>query len=258
MEKVITSELNKLIRRNIKLTRNDYLEYYSSAITSVQSFATGPHYWIIPDQQEVQILAASESISELTPYDRDSWEGKDLFFWFSIIHPDDRDFVSSSMAKFLQTQIHLGRKKGEKVFANIYFRMLNKAGVYRWVLMQFPQWMYNESDEIVSTLLLITDLSNCPQPDGKLLTIVDYSQGTSVYISRQTDNEPDPRPLVSLTAREMEVLQLMMQGLNTPKIAEQLCISYHTVENHKSNLRRKTGCKNSAQLVNFLWKNSIL
>lgn len=42
-----------------------------------------------------------------------------------------------------------------------------------------------------------------------------------------------------ITRREKEILQLMAQGDNTPIIAEKLFISYHTVQNHKRNLRKQ-------------------
>lgn len=58
-----------------------------------------------------------------------------------------------------------------------------------------------------------------------------------------------------LTGRETEVLQLICKGLSTKEICEKLFISQKTVEVHRSNLMRKTDCKNVAQLVIWALKN---
>jgi DNA-binding NarL/FixJ family response regulator len=60
-----------------------------------------------------------------------------------------------------------------------------------------------------------------------------------------------------LTGREMEVLMMICNGLPNQEIGEKLFISPKTVEVHKSNIFRKTGTKNSAQLVIFAIKNGL-
>lgn len=58
--------------------------------------------------------------------------------------------------------------------------------------------------------------------------------------------------LPSITKREHQFLLLMTEGLNSTEITKKLFISYHTVENHKRNLRQKT--KTSAKLIYYFWK----
>jgi two-component system, NarL family, invasion response regulator UvrY len=52
-----------------------------------------------------------------------------------------------------------------------------------------------------------------------------------------------------LSAREMEVLQLIVEGKEAKEIAVLLSISHHTVNNHRVSLFRKLQVKNSAELV---------
>lgn len=54
-----------------------------------------------------------------------------------------------------------------------------------------------------------------------------------------------------ITQREHEVLSLIVQGKTSQEIAEQLFISHRTVETHRSNLLRKLGMKNTAELVRY-------
>lgn len=63
---------------------------------------------------------------------------------------------------------------------------------------------------------------------------------------------------ISLTAREIEVLQLICLGLSNIEIAEKLFISAKTVKTHRSNLLEKTKCKNTPGLILYAVKNKIV
>lgn len=52
-----------------------------------------------------------------------------------------------------------------------------------------------------------------------------------------------------LSLREIEILELIMEGMTNNKIAEKLFISYETVKTHRKNILGKTGSNNTAFLV---------
>ena len=55
-----------------------------------------------------------------------------------------------------------------------------------------------------------------------------------------------------LSKREIEVVQLIKEGLSSKEIARSLDISLKTVEVHRYNILRKLKLKNTASLVNFI------
>jgi DNA-binding NarL/FixJ family response regulator len=61
-----------------------------------------------------------------------------------------------------------------------------------------------------------------------------------------------------LTARELEILQLICKQFNSPEIAEKLFLSNRTVEGHRNNLLLKTGCRNTAGLVLYALKHKLI
>ncbi|MFW5820672.1 MAG: helix-turn-helix transcriptional regulator [Bacteroidota bacterium] len=54
-----------------------------------------------------------------------------------------------------------------------------------------------------------------------------------------------------LTKREKEIITLLAMGYDNPAIADHLFISRYTVEQHRKNIRSKTGFKRLAEVIRF-------
>lgn len=54
---------------------------------------------------------------------------------------------------------------------------------------------------------------------------------------------------LSITQREREVIELLINEYNSKEIAKKLFISVETVHSHRKNIRRKLGVKNVAGVV---------
>jgi len=62
----------------------------------------------------------------------------------------------------------------------------------------------------------------------------------------------------TLSERELEILQLISEGLSNSEIAQKLFLSKRTVDKHRSNILMKTNCKNTANLVMYAVKNNLV
>lgn len=61
-----------------------------------------------------------------------------------------------------------------------------------------------------------------------------------------------------ISARELEILQLICNQLTTAEIASKLYISPRTVDGHRNNLLAKLNCKNTAGLVVYALQNNLV
>jgi DNA-binding NarL/FixJ family response regulator len=52
-----------------------------------------------------------------------------------------------------------------------------------------------------------------------------------------------------LTDRELHVLQLLGTGMSTRRVAEELKLSFKTIETHRENIKRKLGIRDSSGLI---------
>lgn len=63
---------------------------------------------------------------------------------------------------------------------------------------------------------------------------------------------------IKISPREVEIIRLVAEGLTNKQIADQLCLSTHTVTTHRKNIMNKLQVNNTAGLVLFAIKNNIV
>ncbi|MBL0911572.1 MAG: response regulator transcription factor [Bacteroidia bacterium] len=79
-------------------------------------------------------------------------------------------------------------------------------------------------------------------------TVMQRKQYLSIEASEMVKkNQGDDSPV--LTRREIEVLQLIAEGLTNAEMAEKLFVSVTTIDTHRKNLLAKFNAKNTAALV---------
>jgi NarL family two-component system response regulator LiaR len=73
----------------------------------------------------------------------------------------------------------------------------------------------------------------------------------------ETANQP-PALGLDLTERELEVLTLMVEGLNNTQIAGRLTVSTSTVKSHVSNILSKLGVSSRTEAVTLALRSRLL
>ena len=101
---------------------------------------------------------------------------------------------------------------------------------------------------------------------AELLTAIRAIASGGVYfgpyatrlLAGQLQQPTSDDPYGTLSAREREVLHLVVDGLTIKEIARQLDISAKTAENHRSRLLAKLGVRNSAELVRYAVRKRLV
>jgi two-component system invasion response regulator UvrY len=65
-------------------------------------------------------------------------------------------------------------------------------------------------------------------------------------------------PSVRFSDREMQLVMLMSKGKTTQEISEQLGLSFRSIETYRYQLIKKINVANTAELITYVYKNSIL
>ena len=97
------------------------------------------------------------------------------------------------------------------------------------------------------------DFLEKPFRDGQLLEAIERA----LAVDRQQRAEGEARAqaqarVASLTPREADVANLIVEGLTSAEIAERLSLSRHTVDMHRLRLRRRLGATTSGDVVRMV------
>ncbi len=85
-----------------------------------------------------------------------------------------------------------------------------------------------------------------------------YSEELWDYFTKSIVKEEKTENDLVITRRELEVLQLLAEGLSNKEIGGRLFVSERTIVGHKSNLMTKTNTKNTVSLLAFAIRNGLI
>ena len=71
-------------------------------------------------------------------------------------------------------------------------------------------------------------------------------------------NNNEPKENYELSDREKDVLIAVAKGKTNKEIADELCLSIHTVITHRKNINRKTGIKTISGLTVYALLNNLI
>lgn len=98
------------------------------------------------------------------------------------------------------------------------------------------------------------DIGSTSELSLKILNLIAQWVGYEMVLlnneqKAREQNQDIRQRFASISKREKDVLQLLVQGESTKSIARTLNLSTKTIEMHRSNLIRKTGAKSSTEIV---------
>lgn len=88
--------------------------------------------------------------------------------------------------------------------------------------------------------------------EGEIVFSDDVKTIVSQPVSEDLDNLP------RLSRREKDIALLLSKGKQTQEIADELFLSFLTVQTHRRNILQKYKTKNVAELITLLLKNNLL
>jgi DNA-binding NarL/FixJ family response regulator len=121
----------------------------------------------------------------------------------------------------------------------------------RSLVMQFVQ---NGGNGYILKSASFDEFKNCIYKaiDGEIV----FSDEVRAVISQPQSEDLDRIP--SLSRREKDITLLLSKGKSTQEIADELFLSFLTVQTHRRNILQKYKVKNVAELITFLLKNNLL
>lgn len=185
------------------------------------------------DINTLALLEYNDATLTNSGYSREEMDGLGAKFFLKHVHPYHIKVTARRVVDAI-------RKEPDKVVGFVEYMHLNaNEDEYKPVL-TFGKINKNEPK---STLML----SLIPQMfyNNKLPRRIEQIVAMDEFKFRHF------KQFQQLTAREKQILKLLAQGLNNPKIADRLFISRQTVETHRKHINRKLGINHYRDLVQY-------
>jgi DNA-binding CsgD family transcriptional regulator len=190
----------------------------------------------------------SKSIELILGYPYSLYQNKGVLFFYSLIPPDEVSNVNEQNTKHFQRLHHphfnivveepfetisLFRcSDGHPVRVNLQAMFIDRHKGDSFFMIAAWHAYKEEMREIRKELL----------QSQSILTRI-----KSIYIDMYP--ERFGKKIQSISPKEKEVLDLLIQGLTTRQVGLHLGISFHTVESHRRNLLKKFSAKNTVELL---------
>jgi DNA-binding CsgD family transcriptional regulator len=165
--------------------------------------------------------------------------------FFSMLHPDDVEGfvkIEARIAGFFGSlpPEHMLRYK-----ARYDFRLRRTDGRLIRLLSQIVLFESDEENDILKSFCVHTDITDLKDSNVQGLAFIGID-GLPSFVNVEYGEVA--RPSV-FTARQLEILRLLVSGANRVKIAGQLHISKHTVDTHRRTIFRIAGVHSVHELL---------
>lgn len=207
-------------------------------------FHVGDYFYMIFNPSQTDIEYCNAGVEKVLGYTPEEFTPQ---LFFSRLHPDDAKNYVDYEAVLTDFFLSLPAEKVMLYKTRFDFRVKRSDGQYIRIMQQAVAIQTAEDGSIIRTLVVFTDISRLKQSDHMRLSLIGL-QGEPSYLDAHLGISKKEVSKV-LSPREKEVLSLLSQNKTSDEIADLLCISKHTVDNHRKKMLRKTNSSSTLQLV---------
>ena len=212
-------------------------------------FTSGPSYYYVLDFHNLHApMHLSPSVQSLLGLDPRHTTIQDII---DRIHPDDLSFVAAAeeaAIRLLKQRIGMEQIKHYKI--SYCFRLQAADQSYRLFNHQCVVLATDDNNAVSRTLGIHTDIAHLVTENNYKLSLLHLLGGENYFnVNVLHDGEEVMTRPSLFTAREMEVIRRLGYGFTSAEVAADLNIAENTVKNHRKNILKKAGCKNTGQLV---------
>ena len=194
----------------------------------------------------------TENVQEILGFSKEDYLSQGSKLLFSFLHPHHIDFPLTTSKQIELVFKSLEPNKASNILATCSGVMFNhpQKATIRLLIQQY--FVLPENNQIpLRAISTIQDVSHFMKGDAYFFRIIygDKYQNKLIYHSDTNYNIKVSLQNDIFTNREMEILQLIVQGKNTDDIAKLLSISRNTVNNHRQNMLDRIGAKDTTSLI---------
>ncbi|RYY55540.1 MAG: hypothetical protein EOO09_10000, partial [Chitinophagaceae bacterium] len=211
-------------------------------------FMPGDYYYYIFNVMESKFDLMSDSVQVLLGFPPAAVTVSHLV---SHIHPEDQPYFLNFENKLVNFFSGLAPEEIPNYRVRYDYRIRKADGEYIRILQQVVA-IQHDKGAIQRTFGVHTDISHLKTSGAPVLSILGLN-GAPSYYDVQVEKKFSTNTS-GLTRRELEIIIQLAEGKSSDQIGKLYGISKQTVDTHRKNLLKKTGCRNSVELTSLAVK----
>jgi DNA-binding CsgD family transcriptional regulator len=220
-------------------------------------FTVGSFYYYVLNFEDLSMNMVHHGTLEVLGIEPDQFTFQKEI---DIMHPDD--FAKLNEKELASSNFFLNKIPVEEIplYKVVYMlRLKHSDGHYKTILHQAKALNVSKEGQIQQVLVIHTDVTFFNIPFNHNVSFI--SNNRPSYHSVKTGE--DLNFMVTdfkniFTHREIEIIIKLSQGENFKEIAALFFVSPHTIKTHRKNILKKSGCKNTAELVARCYAEGLL
>ncbi|MEX2349472.1 MAG: LuxR C-terminal-related transcriptional regulator [Flavobacteriaceae bacterium] len=218
-------------------------------------FCPGPFYYYVIDSPTLTLDIVSDSVEHILGIKPQDFT---IETFVNNLHPEDLGFFmrcEDLVAWFLKNKVPTEKMVRYKI--NYCFRQRVADGTFRLFLIQTITMSTTDEGALLKVFGSQTDINHITTVNNYKMSLIGLN-GEPSFLDIDVFSDDAFEHFVpydyeatspDFTKRELEVIKLLAQGLATEAIAAELHISGQTVYTHRKNILRKSGLKNTTELI---------
>jgi DNA-binding CsgD family transcriptional regulator len=233
----------------------DYTSFIHSFPAIELLLNRGPCITWILNVQTVQFDFISPNVQSILGYETTLWKAKGLAFLNEVIHPEDQPRIWKLFRCIWDLLLALPSNHRKHYQFTGDYRVRKPNGDYVRILEQNTILQQDNHGNITHLLITASDISHWKKSEALVASVTSTENG-SYFCYTSDDNHL--RPATQLSKREREIVKLLSEGCSSKRIADELSISFHTVNKHRQNIIEKTQTRNVSEVVHFALTNGLI
>ncbi|MDH3709356.1 MAG: LuxR C-terminal-related transcriptional regulator [Cyclobacteriaceae bacterium] len=219
-------------------------------------WTVGRYFVLVGNMQDLKTEFISGDCTRITGYSCQEIKSLNAQFVMQFSLPPDLAFNLNVVKLAMEYALQIDKAERELIYVVYFFRAKKKDGQVITIQQQSIPIVFDENGVPFIFSNIYTDISylgvsNIPQ---------------AILVNKSTDEifniQPQHLKLIKceelFSRREKEVVQLLINGLNSRQIGEQLFISMETVRTHRKNILKKAGLNSSTELVGYALTHGLV
>ncbi len=197
---------------------------------------------------------ADQKFQQILGYDVDHLLIHGVYFLSNVIYPEDIPSYLLSLKKINQFLFNLPPSRRKDYQVSFDYRVKRMDGSPLRLLQQMVAIEFDENGNLMYSLDRLTDITHWEKEEETVLTITgpDTTKTLIFYPGR---SEAIKR---IFTKTEIKLLRFLSEGLSSKEIADRANISFNTVNTHRRNMLKKAKVKNTSELIQYAYMNTII